>query len=88
MHSLIITTGNELIKQFTFDDMKKKYTEQDKETVRALGVVSEDERAVWLIDYWYNKDLKGLIQMPLSRHWIMHIEASLRIKFAGVKYHD
>ena len=111
MHSPIITTGNELVKQeiadfskeldlgglyqyvydvdkatsellrqFTFDDLKKKYTEQDKETVRTLGVVSEDENAVWLIDYWCNKDLKGLIQMPFSRHWIMHIEASLRIR--------
>lgn len=71
---------SELLKQFTFDDLKQKYTERDKEAIRTLGVVSEDEKAVWLIDYWCNKDLKGLIQMPFSRHWIMHIEASLRIK--------
>lgn len=71
---------SELLKQFTFDDLKQKYTEHDKEAIRTLGVVSEDEKAVWLIDYWCNKDLKGLIQMPFSRHWIMHIEASLRIK--------
>ena len=38
-----------------------------------------DENAVWLIDYWCNKDVRGLIQMPFSRHWIMHIEACLRI---------
>jgi len=25
------------------------------------------------------KDVRGLIQMPFSRHWIMHIEACLRI---------
>ena len=71
---------SELLKQFTFEDLKKKYTEQEKETIRTLGVVSEDEKAVWLIDYWCNKNLKGLIQMPFSRHWIMHIEASLRIR--------
>jgi len=35
---------------------------------------------IWLIDYWCGKDIRGLIQMPFSRHWIMHIEASLRIK--------
>ena len=73
-------TTTELLKQFTYEDLKKKYTEHDKEAIRTLGVVSEDEKAVWLIDYWCNKDLKGLIQMPFSRHWIMHIEASLRIK--------
>lgn len=35
--------------------------------------------AAWLIDYWCGKDLRGLVQMPFSRHWIMHIEAALRI---------
>lgn len=69
-----------LLKQFTFDDLKTKYTKQDKEAIRSLGVVSEDEKAIWLIDYWCNKDIKGSIQMPFSRHWIMHIEASLRIR--------
>lgn len=35
--------------------------------------------AAWLIDYWCDKDFRGLVQMPFSRHWIMHIEAALRI---------
>ena len=42
--------------------------------------VSTDEDAVWLIDYWCDKDIGGLIRMPFSRHWIMHIEARCRIK--------
>lgn len=33
-----------------------------------------------VIDYWCNKDIRGLIQMPFSRHWIMHTEACLRVK--------
>ncbi|MDD6404400.1 MAG: phage head-tail adapter protein, partial [Clostridiales bacterium] len=52
----------------------------DKKRISELGVVSADESAVWLIDYWCSKDISGLIKMPLSRHWIMHIEASNRIK--------
>ena len=40
----------------------------------------KEESAVWLIDYWCSKDISGLIKMPLSRHWIMHIEAANRIK--------
>ena len=35
---------------------------------------------VWLVNYWCSKNIKGLIQMPFSRHWIMHIEAINRIK--------
>lgn len=42
--------------------------------------VSSEENAVWLTDYWFKKDVLGLIYMPFSRHWIMHIEAALRIK--------
>lgn len=110
MHTPIITTGNELVKEeiadfsgkldisalydyiaavdastktmlkeLTWTDLKIKMTEEDKENIRRLHVVSEDENAVWLIDYWCNKDIQGLVKMPLSRHWIMHVEAACRI---------
>lgn len=111
IHSPIITTGNELVKQQIVDfseqldlkelysyifevkestekiiqnlshaELKRKVPEGRREYLRSLHVVSDDEEAIWLIDYWCNKDVRGLIQMPFSRHWIMHIEASLRIK--------
>ncbi|MDE7213599.1 MAG: phage head-tail adapter protein, partial [Anaeroplasmataceae bacterium] len=69
-----------IIKQISFIDLKRKISEAKKEYIKSLNVVSTDEKANWLIDYWCNKDILGLIQMPLSRHWIMHIEACLRIK--------
>ena len=50
------------------------------EKLRATGCVSESESANWLIEYWCGKDVLGLIRMPFSRHWIMHIEAMRRIK--------
>ena len=70
----------EIIRNLTFKDLKGKVMNERREELKALGVVSSDENAVWLIDYWCNKDLRGLIQMPFSRHWIMHTEACLRIK--------
>ncbi len=69
-----------LLKDMPFEDLKKKISDERKEILKSLHVVSEDESAVWLIDYWCDKDVRGLIQMPFSRHWIMHIEACLRIK--------
>lgn len=69
-----------LLKSFTFRDMKRKFGEEDKSRLYSLQVVSLDEQANWLIDYWCGKDIIGLIQMPFSRHWIMHVEASLRIE--------
>ncbi len=65
-----------IIKSLSYEDLKKKITEDKKEYLESLNVVSNDEKAVWLIDYWCNKDIRGLIPMPFSRHWIMHIEAS------------
>ena len=64
----------------SYEDLKRKIPVERKEQLESLSVVSKDESAIWLIDYWCNKDVRGLIQMPFSRHWIMHIEACLRIK--------
>jgi len=74
------SSTEELLGKLPYRDLKKKFGEADKERLRALQVVSADENASWLIDYWCGQNIRGLIQMPFSRHWIMHIEASLRIK--------
>ena len=110
IHSPIITTGNELVKEqisdfssqldidelysyisevksstenilndLSYTSLKNKVPAERKEKLTDLKVVSADENAVWLIDYWCGKDIRGLIQMPFSRHWIMHIEACQRI---------
>lgn len=71
---------DEILRGLSFADLKRKISDTDKENLKALHVVSEDDKAYWLIDYWCGKDVCGLIQMPFSRHWIMHIEACLRIK--------
>lgn len=111
IHSPIITTGNELMKQqiavfseqlnleelysyifevrkstekmleqLSYEELKRKIPEERKRNLQSLHVVSDNEKASWLIDYWCKKDIRGLIQMPFSRHWIMHTEACLRIK--------
>ena len=69
-----------ILKSLSYDEMKKKVSKERKEYLKSLNVVSNHENAIWLIDYWCNKDIRGLIQLPFSRHWIMHIEASLRIR--------
>ena len=70
----------QILKSLTYSDMKEKISEERKKQLENLNVVSNDENAYWLIDYWCGKDVKGLIQMPLSRHWIMHIEACNKIR--------
>ena len=71
---------DELLKQLPYKNLRKKFGKTDKTRLRQLQVVSTDENACWLIDYWCGKDISSLLRMPFSRHWIMHIEASMRIK--------
>lgn len=68
-----------MLEQLSYDELKRKIPVERKGYLESLKVVN-DEKADWLIDYWCNKDIRGLIQMPFSRHWIMHTEACLRIK--------
>ena len=80
-YSLEVKESTEkIIKNLSFSDLKRKISATKKEYLKSLNVVSDDEKANWLIDYWCNKDILGLIKMPFSRHWIMHIDACIRIK--------
>ena len=82
------TSTTQVLKALAYSDIKEKITDEKRKQLEMLNVVSGDENAYWLIDYWCGKDVKGLIQMPFSRHWIMHIEACLKIrdKQLSIKY--
>lgn len=72
-------SSEKILKSLTYKDLKTKVSSECKHNLSSLNVVNPDPNAHWLIDYWCSKDIRGLIQMPFSRHWIMHIEANLRI---------
>ena len=76
----VMESTNKMLAALQFADLKKTFTTEDKERLSASRCISSDESSAWLIDYWCGKNIKGLIQMPLSRHWIMHVEAMRRIK--------
>ena len=73
-------SSDRILLQLQYKDLKRKFSEDTKQKLTESKCVSEDENAFWLIDYWCGKDVRGLITMPFSRHWIMHIEAMQRIK--------
>ncbi len=70
----------EILKRLTYEDCKRKMSQERRRVLEELCVVGKEETTYWLIDYWCGKDVRGLIQMPFSRHWIMHIEACLKIR--------
>ena len=76
----VMETTNGLLRKLEYKDLKRKFSDTDRERLISSCCVSNDEDAFWLIDYWCGKNIRGLIQMPFSRHWIMHIEAMCRIR--------
>ena len=77
---LVKENSEKMMLELSFEQTKSKIPEEKKEYLRTLNVVSLDESSNWLIDYWCDKNVRGLLQMPFSRHWIMHVEACLKIK--------
>ena len=76
----VMKSTDEILAGLEYSDLKRKFGEDMVEKLQGTGCVSEHESASWLIGYWCSKDVLGLIKMPFSRHWIMHIEAMRRIK--------
>lgn len=79
----VFEDSNDWLLSINYDDLKTSYTEIDKKRIESTNTVAKSEN--WLIEYWCGKDIKGLLGMPFSRHWIMHLEASLRIKNKLIK---
>ncbi len=75
----VMKSTNQNLERLPYSDLKRKFGDEMTAKLWNTGCVSEDENAAWLIACWCGKDIRGLIKMPFSRHWIMHIEAMLRI---------
>jgi hypothetical protein len=76
----VMHSTNSILSKLDYSQMKTRFSDADKNRLAESGCVSQDDNARWLIDYWCSKDIRGLIKMPFSRHWIMHVEAMRRIK--------
>ena len=76
----VMKSTNQILEQLPYSGLKRRFGEEMTAKLQSTGCISEDESANWLITYWCGKDIGGLIRMPFSRHWIMHIEAMRRIR--------
>lgn len=61
-------------------DLKRKVEKDDIEKIRLSGGVTNDEKSVWLLDFWGRKNILGLITMPITKHQIVHLNDCFNIK--------
>ncbi len=70
----------EIIKDFKPQDLKRKIEKNKLKRVIDEGAVLDVEGANWLIDFWGRKNVAGILLMPVTRHHMVHLNESLRIK--------
>lgn len=69
---------HEIVSGLTSGAFKQKVTAQGIKALEEQGAVKKE--ALWLLDYWGNKTIAGLILMPATRHIFLHLNKSIRIK--------
>lgn len=79
----VFQSSNRMFSTLNFELSKRRFTCNDITRLQETNCV--DLEYFCLIEYWCNKNIRELLEMPFSRHWIMHLEASLRIKKQIVK---
>ncbi|MBN2436721.1 MAG: DinB family protein [Spirochaetes bacterium] len=77
-----------IIKNLSFEDLKRKIDDNDIEYLRSSGSVDDVPSANWLLDFWRNKNVHGILFMPACRHLIVHLRESFDAKAGGLKNKD
>jgi hypothetical protein len=75
-----------IIKGLTFSDMKRKPEKKQLDKIMKSGGLLEKEKSKWLLDFWGNKNIVGLIMMPITRHQTMHLNDCFSIKERGIPF--
>lgn len=70
----------EIIKQLQAKDMKRKMEPAGLQRIFDEGGVLRVKGSEWLVDFWGKKTVAGILLMPITRHQIVHINDSLKLK--------
>lgn len=70
----------EIIKHLRPEDLKRKFKPAQLQRILDEGGVLEGEGSKWLLDFWGRKTVAGILLMPITRHQIVHISDSFKLK--------
>lgn len=68
-----------IIQQITASQLKVRPDKQRIDRILREKSVLEHPDSIWLLDYWRQKNIGGLLMMPLTRHQIVHLNDCLEI---------
>lgn len=78
----------EIIHNLKPEDIKRKVSEGGLKRIAEVGGVTSHPDSLWLLDFWGRKTIAGIIQMPITRHQIVHLNDCRRLKQVCDKIRD
>lgn len=70
----------EIIEKLKPTDLKRKMEPARLQRILDEGAVLDIDSSNWLIDFWGRKNVAGILLMPVTRHLMVHINDSIRLK--------
>jgi len=69
-----------IIKCIEESDRKRKPSKDQLARIIKEKVLTKEKDSIWLLDFWANKTISGLLTMPITRHQIVHINDCIKLK--------
>ena len=57
-----------ILESLNFNDLKIKVKPEQLNKITQIGGVIDDPNSIWLLDYWGNKNILGLLKVPITSH--------------------
>jgi hypothetical protein len=77
---------SKIIKKLKYSDMKRKAERKQLDKIMKTGGLLEDKNSKWLLDFWGNKNILGLLMLPITSHQTTyHLNGCFSVK---EKYND
>ncbi|MDF2486215.1 MAG: hypothetical protein K0R46_2383 [Herbinix sp.] len=70
----------EILEGLIPEELKRKVPKEGIVRIAEVGGVAQHPDAIWLLDFWGKKTVAGILQMPITRHQIVHLNASGKLK--------
>jgi hypothetical protein len=70
----------DIVKNVKPPDLKRKMKPESVERILAEGGVTSHKDSLWLLDFWGKKTVAGILLMPITRHQILHLNDSMKLK--------
>jgi hypothetical protein len=69
-----------IIKGIGEADRKRKPTKSQLRRILSEKVLTKEKDSIWLLDFWGNKTITGLLLMPITRHQMVHINDCFKLR--------